>query len=234
MLKIRKIKLSGFRGIKTPQALFCVKDGETVPTSFVLFGVNSSGKTSFMDGLEWFLSPENKIQWLRREDAQEAAYPHNSAQSGESYVEIKFFEDGKVTSLRKTFDDSRKTKTTLSNKDEFQRIYQSFVIKPYLRYLEIVEFVLNRTGVEKYQELARWMGFESELNFQEKLAKVVSQLEKKKEQIESRRDDTLRVMGQLIGSNVVDDASIIAYCNSLLKGISTMPNRTKITLLTSK
>ncbi|MBI4685061.1 MAG: AAA family ATPase [Nitrospirae bacterium] len=232
MLKIRKIKLSGFRGIKTPQELFCVKDGETVPTSFVLFGVNSSGKTSFMDGLEWFLSPENKIQWLRREDAQEAAYPHQSAQPGDSYVEIEFFEDGKVTNLRKTFDDSRKTKPVLSDKDEFQRIYQSFVIKPYFRYIEIVEFVLNRTGVEKYQELARWMGFESELNFQERLAKIVSQLEKKKEQIETRRDDTLRAMGQLTRNTVVDDASIIAYCNNLLKSISTPSNGTKIALLT--
>jgi len=222
MLKVKTIKLSGFRGIKTPQELFCIKDGETKPTSFVLFGVNSSGKTSFMDGLEWFLSPENKIQWLRREDAQEAAYPHHSAQHGDSYVEIEFFDDGKVTKLRKTFDDSRKTKPTLSDKDGFQRIYQSFVIKPYLRYLEIVEFVLNRTGVEKYQELARWMGFEPELNFQEKLAKMVSHLEKKKEQIEARRDDTLRAMGQLITNTIVDDLSIIAYCNKLLKGISTV------------
>ncbi len=234
MLKVRTIKLSGFRGIKTPQELFCINANETKPTSFVLFGVNSSGKTSFMDGLEWFLSPENKIQWLRREDAQEAAYPHNSAQSGESYVEIEFFEDGKVTSLRKTFDDSRKTKPTLSNKDEFQRVYQSFVIKPYLRYLEIVEFVLNRTGVEKYQELARWMGFESELNFQEKLAKVVSQLEKKKEKIEAGRDDTLRAIGQLIGNKIVDDGSIIDYCNGLLKDVSTASSGATIVRLASK
>jgi len=62
MLKVKTIRLRGFRGIKTPQELLCVKEGETEPTSFVLFGVNSSGKTSFVDGLEWFFSPENKIQ----------------------------------------------------------------------------------------------------------------------------------------------------------------------------
>jgi len=234
MLKVKTIKLSGFRGIKTPQELFCIKAGETKPTSFVLFGVNSSGKTSFMDGLEWFLSPENKIQWLRREDAQEAAYPHNSAQPGESYVEIEFFEDSKTIRLRKTFDDNRKTKPILSDNDEFQRIYQSFVIKPYFRYLEIVEFVLNRTGVQKYQELARWMGFESELNFQEKLAKVVSQLEKKKELIETRRDDTLKAIGQLLENTVVDETSILTYCNKLLKGISSEINGAILEPLTSK
>jgi len=234
MLKIKTIKLSGFRGIKTPQELFCIKEGETKPTSLVLFGVNSSGKTSFMDGLEWFLSPDNKIQWLRREDAQEAAYPHNSAQSGESYVEIEFFNKDKIIKLRKTFDDSRKTKPILSDKDEFQKIYQAFVIKPYLRYLEIVEFVLNRTGVEKYQELAKWMGFESELNFQEKLAKIVSQLEKKKEQIETRRDDTLKIIGQLTENTVIDDSIIISYCNKLLKEIKTVGDEIKIIQLNSK
>jgi hypothetical protein len=234
MLKVRTIKLSGFRGIKTPQELFCVKDGETKPTSLVLFGANSSGKTSFMDGLEWFLSPESKIKWLRREDAEEAAYPHQSARPGESYVEIGFFENDKITTLRKTFDDSRKTKPTLSDKDAFQRIYQSFVIKPYFRYLEIVEFVLNRTGVEKYQELAGWMGFESELHFQERLAKIVSQLEKKKDQIETRREDTLRAIGQLIGNTVVDDSAIVAYCNKLLKGISTATSKATMEQLKSK
>ncbi len=234
MLKVKTIRLRGFRGIKTPQELLCVKERETEPTSFVLFGVNSSGKTSFVDGLEWFLSPENKIQWLRREDAQEAAYPHNSAQPGESYVEIEFIEDNKITTLRKTFDNSKVTKPTLSDEDEFQKIYQSFVIKPYLRYLEIVEFVLNRTGVEKYQELARWMGFEPELHFQEKLAKIISQLEKQKQQIEMTRDDTLRMTEQLIGNNIVDDTTILAYCNGLLKNINISLACSTVLGLTSK
>lgn len=234
MLKVRKIKLSGFRGIKTPRELLCVKAGETDPTSFVLFGVNSSGKTSFVDGLEWFLSPENKIQWLRREDAQEAAYPHYSAQPNESYVEIEFVKDGKIIPLRKTFDQDKVKKPVLSDKDEFQRIYQSFVIKPYFRYLEIVEFVLNRTGVEKYQELARWMGFEPELHFQEKLAKIISQLEKQKEQINAKRDSTLKMMEQLIGRDVIDDETILTYCNSFLKKINTSFSHLTVKTLSSK
>ena len=46
-----------------------------------LFGLNSSGKTSFVDGIEWFLSEENKIEWLRRDEAEEKAYHINNIRS---------------------------------------------------------------------------------------------------------------------------------------------------------
>ena len=127
----------------------------------VLFGVNSSGKTSFVDGLEWFLDQDNKIQWLRRQDAEEAAYPHHSAKDGESYVEIDFYDDkGGAGTLTKAFNHSKSTIPILSSEENFQKVYDSFVVKPYFRYMEIVEFVLNRRGVEKYKELSKWMGFE--------------------------------------------------------------------------
>ena len=100
--------------------------------------------------------------------------------------------------------------------------------------MEIVEFVLNRTGVEKYQELARWMGFEPELHFQEKLAKIISQLEKQKQQIEMIRDDTLRMTEQLIENNIIDDTTILAYCNGLLKNINIPPVHSTVSGLTSK
>ena len=61
MLKVKKITLSGFRGILNPQPLDLIVKGNKEPHSLVLFGLNSSGKTSFVDGLEWFLSEENKI-----------------------------------------------------------------------------------------------------------------------------------------------------------------------------
>ena len=229
MLKIRRIKLSGFRGILNPQELSCVKKGGHVPSSFVLFGVNSSGKTSFVDGLEWFLSPQNKIQWLRREDAQEAAYPHHAANDGESFVEVEFCDDsGKVDTLRKTFNHQRVTKPTLSSEKGFKKVYESFVIKPYFRYLEIVEFVLNRKGVEKYQELASWMGFEDELHFQEKIAlKIVPRLENKKSQLEEKINTYEQCLQQLTGKLSINEKELLDFCNSLLKNNKISPSTGK-------
>jgi len=138
MLKIKKIKLAGFRGILHEKELDC-SNGSSQTNSLVLYGPNSTGKTSFVDGIEWFLSPSNQIGWLRREQAKEAAYPHHEAD--ESFVEIEFKQDGTDKTLRKTFDHARKTVPQLTPEGEFENIYGSSVIKPYLRYQEIVEFV---------------------------------------------------------------------------------------------
>lgn len=114
MLKVKKITLSGFRGILRPQVLDLLA-GATEPRSFALFGLNSSGKTSFVDGLEWLLSEENKIEWLRRDEAEEKSYPHQAAKDKgiDSFVEIDFYDTNKKLGvLRKTFDQSRVTRPT--------------------------------------------------------------------------------------------------------------------------
>ena len=77
MLKIKKIKLSGFRGILNTQELSFIEEGGNKPRSLVLYGLNSSGKTSFVDALEWFLSSKNEIEWLNRDEAKQKAYSHN-------------------------------------------------------------------------------------------------------------------------------------------------------------
>ncbi len=230
MLKVKRIKLSGFRGVLKPQELSCVKKGEHIPVSLVLFGINSSGKTSFVDGLEWFLSPQNKIQWLRRENAQEAAYPHHAANDGESFVEVEFYDNsGKVDTLRKTFNHQKVTKPTLSSDAGFKEIYDSFVIKPYFRYLEIVEFVLNRKGVEKYQELARWMGFEDELHFQEKIAlKILPKLENRKNQLEEKICTYEQNLQKLTGKLSINEEELLDFCNSLMKSNRISPSNGKL------
>src|SRR3990167_8232189 len=111
MLKIRKLKLSGFRGILNPQELDLTVQGDKSPRPFVLFGLNSSGKTSFVDGLEWFLSKDNKIEWLRREEAEEKAYPHQAARdkSVDSFVNVEFYDTAnRIGTLTKTFDQQLK------------------------------------------------------------------------------------------------------------------------------
>ena len=129
MIKIKRIKLSGFRGMLKPHELDLVQSGEREPSSLVLYGLNSTGKTSFVDGLEWFLSPNNKIEWLQREDAQERAYPHQEAKTGGSFVEIEFSDDkNNLTTLTKNFNHKRITKPDLSSEADFKKIYSAFII----------------------------------------------------------------------------------------------------------
>ena len=219
MLKVKKIKLSGFRGILSPQELDLTIKGSQEPHSFVLFGLNSSGKTSFVDGLEWFLSETNKIEWLRRDEAEEKAYPHQAAKSKgiNSLVEMEFYDsENKFGKLTKSYDHSKITKPILSNAAKFNSIYVAFVIRPYFRYLEVVDFVCSK-GKDKYEKLAQWMGFESEFQFQEKIARSIHQKLKDNEKTVDDRIITFeRQIKQLIGGLTAIDAEILTFCNGIL------------------
>lgn len=191
-----------------------------VPTSLALFGLNSSGKTSFVDGLEWFLSPHNKIEWLQREDAQEKAYPHQEAKEGESYVEVEFYDDNsrRILTLRKTFDSKRVTKPIVSSEADFGSIYNSFIIRPYLRYQEVINFVYNSTGAEKYQILANWMGFEEELAFQEKIAlKIIPTLESQELFFSRSVEQIEKTLKELINSQSIDESTTADFCHKLIR-----------------
>lgn len=221
MTKIKRIVLSGFRGILTKQELDLTNSGGK-PTSLVVYGLNSSGKTSFVDGLEWFLSPNSEIEWLKREDAGRHSYPHQASKNGKTFVQIDYT-DKKYGSLTKTFNQQRITKPFLSDEKTFNELYQVFTIRPYLRYLEIIDFVFNRTGVEKYQKLASWMGFEEELAFQEKLAlEILPNLRKILQELQNQIEYTNDEIKKLTELDKTDGVSLIQYCNSLLKQVGAL------------
>jgi hypothetical protein len=219
MLKIKKIKLSGFRGILNPQELDLTEGGGE-PRSLAMFGLNSSGKTSFVDGCEWFLSPTNEIEWLRREDAKEKAYPHQAAQDKgiESFVEVNFYDTAnKIKSLTKTYDHNAVRSPTLSDINGFKDVYAAFVIRPYFRYLEVIDFVVDTAG-KKYEKLAQWMGFENEFAFQEKLAvKVAKSLKDYEEELASKTGVFEQKVKQLAVLPTATNAAVLAFCNEILK-----------------
>ncbi|EKE13611.1 MAG: hypothetical protein ACD_12C00889G0005 [uncultured bacterium] len=220
MIKLKKIKLSGFRGILNQQELDLVINGNKEPSSLVLFGLNSSGKTSFVDGIEWFLSKENKIDWLRRDQAEEKAYPHQAAKEKniKSFVEIDFFDtENKVKRLEKIYDHNKITVPTVSDETGFNNIYSSFVIRPYFRYLEVVEFVISKAK-DKYEKLAQWMGFESEFEFQEKIGLIIVQnLKNYENQLVNKIENFKQQLKQLTNTFTVIDDELINYCNKILK-----------------
>lgn len=220
MLKVRRINLSGFRGILNPQDLNLTVKGSNEPNSLVLFGLNSSGKTSFVDGLEWFLSQDSKIEWLQREEAKEKAYFHQAAKTKkiESFVEVDFYNAGSETiSLKKTFNHTTVKSPTLSDKGEFNKIYSAFVIRPYFRYLEVIDFVVSTAG-KKYEKLAQWMGFESEFIFQEKISLVILQVLKGYEKGLADKVQILeQKVKQWISGATAIEGEVTNFSNGILK-----------------
>lgn len=228
MIKVKKIKLSGFRGILQPQELNLL-EGAKEPRSLALFGLNSSGKTSFVDGLEWFLSEENKIRWLRRDEAEERSYPHQAAKERgvDSFVEIHFYNgEDKINIARKTFDHDRVTRPLFSpNEASFKEVYSSFVVHPYFRYLEIVDFVCSK-AYEKYQSLARWMGFENEFEFQEKVADILIELRKHEKMLGDKVATFRQQLQQLLNRQVTISDEVLGVCNLILQEHGEKPCKT--------
>jgi len=216
MLKVNKIKLSGFRGIpNTAEINFC--EGSKEPRSFALYGPNSSGKTSIVDGLEWFLSRDSKIEWLQRDEAKEKSYPHQAAE--ESFVEIDFYDtDKKLSGLKKEYNHKAKTSPIESYKTGFEQVYKMFVISPHLRYMEIIDFVYQSTGYQKYEQLADWMGFRDEFTFQDKIAKGVHQNLRAYEKENQGRVETFeQQLKQLTGGITAGDDEVLNFCNGIIK-----------------
>jgi len=90
MSEIKKITISGFRGINFPPLeLDFQKNGNIY--SMMIYGKNGSGKSSIVDAWEWLFT--NKIEHLAREGAGGRAFPHKVAKNNQTWVEVDFAND---------------------------------------------------------------------------------------------------------------------------------------------
>ena len=92
-MRIKAIKLAWFRGAADPVSL------EPNCKSMVVYGDNSSGKSSFVDGLEYVLNG-GSIEHLRNEYSgtrQEKAIPNtHRPQGSKTYLEFRFKDDSEL------------------------------------------------------------------------------------------------------------------------------------------
>lgn len=154
MAMIKNIKIQNFRGIKL-DLVFPFEKGNNL-TSLAIYGKNGTGKSSIVDAWEWFR--DTKISHLAREDAGEKAYPHIDSDGQDSYVELEL--DGHDNPVRCKYDPKRITQPIITGDHE---AFKAIVTHPcHLRYGDLQRFVYFRKA-EKYQYLAKYLGFEAGL-----------------------------------------------------------------------
>ena len=86
MLKIKKITIENFRGIRLPISIEFTK-GKNY-TSALLFGRNGTGKSSIVDAWEWLNN--FKIAGLSKEGILTSDFPHKSCKGENSYIDVEF------------------------------------------------------------------------------------------------------------------------------------------------
>jgi DNA repair exonuclease SbcCD ATPase subunit len=207
---VKKIKISGFRGLLVPFTLD-FKKGNSL-RSAVIYGMNGTGKSSITDAWEWFHS--GKIDHLKREGAKASSYPHREASRGDTFVEIDLKDEILEESLCKEFDHDRIT--IPKKKGDFSSFEENAPYPCHLRHKDLSQFVYY-TKTKKYDKLANLMGFEKQLNFQKSLKRVSRKLKAKFENVEEEKERMETKLLNHIELESFDEEILTTMLNQRLK-----------------
>jgi hypothetical protein len=176
MGEVKKITISGFRGINRPPLELDFQNGK----SMMIYGTNGTGKSSIVDAWEWLYS--GKIMHLARENAKEHAYPHKEAGNDQTWVKVDFTRS-EIGEIVATFNLDKITHPFIEgNYSEIKKV----VSHPcHLRYRDLTEFVYATKG-KKYEFLSSQMGFGDAIKIQNDLKKGSTRLNEKS--IDLKRD----------------------------------------------
>jgi len=146
-MKIKKITIENFRGIKRPLVLD-FKKGKNF-SSVALYGRNGHGKSSIVDSWEWLYS--NKIEHLAREGAAAKEYPHKGSNGQDCYIEVEF-DIKELSTLKQEYDRNKITQPVITgDHDKFKSIIKH---PCHLRYRDLQTFVYFKKA-ERYTHLAK-------------------------------------------------------------------------------
>jgi DNA repair exonuclease SbcCD ATPase subunit len=174
--KLKRILISGFRGIPGKLPLDFLGGSEC--RSMLLYGKNGTGKSSISDAWEWLTT--GKIDHLAREGAKESSYPNMGAKPGEVFVEAEF-SNASLGVVRLAYNHKRITKPVATGPLDAVRSMIKHAC--HIRYGDLTRFVYL-TKAERYDSLARLMGFVPQMEYQKALRRVEGQLEKEVARLE--------------------------------------------------
>jgi hypothetical protein len=207
MLKINKITIENFRGIKSPAIIDFYKGGR--PTSALVYGRNGTGKSSIVDGWEWLIN--SKIEYLSKEGVSERDYPHKLSNGDNSYVEIDFVHPD-INSAKAVFNKNRITSPTHSG--EFEAFKKQTIYPNYLRYSDLQEFVYKRKG-DKYRYIAKFFGLEQFLKNQADIQLSLTRILNQQTQFQNQLKSDEQVITKISGESIVNESTIVSFINTI-------------------
>ena len=207
MLKINKITIENFRGIKSPVIIDFIKGGR--PTSALIYGRNGTGKSSIVDAYEWLI--HSKIDYLSKEGVSERDYPHKLSNNDNVYINIDFTHPI-ISSAKSIFNKARIT--TPINSGEYENFKLHTVYPNFLRYSDLQEFVFKTKG-DKYKYIAKFFGLEKFTKNQSDIQSSLSRISAKLQQFNDQLIDNNQTVSKIIGNDFVDETSIVTYINTI-------------------
>lgn len=210
---LKKITLAGFRAYLDSRSFDLLRGG--TPLSLALFAENARGKSSLVDGLEFYISEKGGLSRLGQQQTTSqggtAALEHVEAKSRgiEPSVTVSYLLDGMA------FDDKR----TIGGDAPVgaQTLRKLIPVNPIIRGYQLRRFVEDHTEADRYAEVASWLGLQPLVDLQDKLAKLKRDYKKAAE--DSRPAElATRGLPDLTDRAVArwDEAKVLAWLNTAL------------------
>lgn len=207
MLKIKKITIENFRGLRLPIELDFFK-GKT-PTSVLIYGRNGTGKSSIVDAWEWFNNSE--ISSLSREGVSIADFPHKASAGNDCYISVDF-EHATIKTATVLFNNKKISTPTISG--DFEKFKELSTYPNYLRYSDLQEFVY-KTKAERYKYIAKFFGLEKFSLLQDTIQKAINKQTLNLQNYQAYLDANIAEINTITGLSNVDENLVITILNAI-------------------
>ncbi|MCY4524302.1 MAG: AAA family ATPase, partial [Halobacteriovoraceae bacterium] len=165
-MRIKSIRIKNFRGIR--QEIELDADSESV----LLYGDNGTGKSSFLDAIEWFIT--DKVSHLSSREIEKYGGLRNilSNEEEESFVELKF--NSNLKNIKKLEVKNKKFKSFFANKDEkiISVINEIKNEHLWIRNRELVDFIIKSKS-ERLADISNIIGYNEVSKVKKALKKSV-------------------------------------------------------------
>jgi hypothetical protein len=207
MLKIKKITIENFRGIRLPIVLDFVKGSNL--TSAVIYGLNGTGKSSIVDAWEWFNNFE--ILFLSREGVSYVDFPHKASGGNDSYIAVDF-QHPTIKTIKAKFNNKKIATPIITG--EYDQLKTLSTYPNFLRYSDLQDFVYKRKA-ERYKYIAKFFGLEQFSLLQDTLQTAINKQKLNLQNHQTDLDRNISAINSITGLITVDENTVVKFINSI-------------------